>query len=249
MNQFQKTYSKYYDLFYANKDYKKEVDYINKLIKDYSKNAKNILDLGCGTGIHAQMFNKKGYEVHGLDISKDMLDIAKEKENKKLTFSVGNIQNFNLEKKFDVITSLFHVISYQNTNEELTATLQCVQKHLNKNGIFIFDFWYGPAVLTNLPETKIKKLENEEIKITRIANPKMYAQKNLVKVIYDIFIKNKKSKHITNLKEKHTMRYLFDTELELICKNLNLKVINKYEWQKDKTPDFNSWNVVWILRK
>jgi len=45
------------------------------------------------------------------------------------------------------------------------------------------------------------------------------------------------------------MRYFFDTELEIICNIVGLKIINKYEWMTNKNPDFNSWNVVWIVRK
>ncbi len=44
------------------------------------------------------------------------------------------------------------------------------------------------------------------------------------------------------------MRYLFDTELELICEQVGFQVLDKYEWMSNKSPSFNSWNVVWILK-
>ena len=47
-------------------------------------------------------------------------------------------------------------------------------KHLKPNGVFIFDFWYGPGVLTDPPVVRLKRLENEEIEVLRIAEPVMH---------------------------------------------------------------------------
>lgn len=139
-------------------------------------------------------------------------------------------------------------MSYQNSNEELIKAFEVAKNHLNDDGMFIFDFWYGPAVLTDKPLTRIKRLEDEKIKVTRLAEPVLYAQKNIVAVNYDVFIEDKVSKEVVEKKELHKMRYFFDTELEMICKQVDFKVVQKYEWMRSKNPDFNSWNVVWIIK-
>lgn len=252
MNQFGDLYSQYYDLLYSDKDYEKEVDYIDDLIKSNLPQAKTILDMGCGTGKHASLLCDKGYTVHGIDLSEDMLKIAetrREGKKNKLSFSHSSIQDLNFNKKFDVVISLFHVMSYQNANEELLKAFKVAKKHLKKDGIFIFDFWYGPAVLTDLPTTRIKRLENEDIEVTRIAEPILECQKNLVNVSYDIFIKNKASDLIIEKKELHRMRYFFDTELELICEQEGFLQEKKLAWLKDIAPSYKSWNAVWIIRK
>ena len=126
MNQFGNLYSQYYDLFYSDKDYHGEAEYIDSLIKNSSKNTKAILDMGCGTGKHASLLCDKGYSVHGIDLSEDMLKIAETRRNdreEQLSFSHSNIQELDL-KKFDVVVSLFHVMSYQNSNEELIKHLK-----------------------------------------------------------------------------------------------------------------------------
>jgi len=252
MSQFGDLYSQYYDLLYSDKDYGKEVEYIDNLIKENSNNIQTILDMGCGTGKHAELLCDKGYSIHGIDLSEDMLKIAetrrKDKEE-KLSFSHSNIQELNLYKKFDVVVSLFHVMSYQNSNEELIKAFEVAKNHLEDDGVFIFDFWYGPAVLTDLPTTRVKRLENENIKVTRLAEPVLHAQENIVDVNYDVFIEDKKTKEIVEKKELHKMRYFFDTELELICEEVGFSVEKKYKWMSDKNPNFNSWNVVWIIRK
>jgi SAM-dependent methyltransferase len=252
MSQFGHLYSQYYDLLYQDKDYIGEVEYIDGLIKTHKGEALTLLDLGCGTGKHAELLCDSGYHVHGIDLSTDMLEIAEKRRSGKenrLSFSHSNIQNLALNQKFDVVMSLFHVMSYQNSNQELVKAFQVAKDHLVGDGVFIFDFWYGPAVLTDLPTTRVKRLENEWIKVTRLAEPVIHAQENIVDVQYNIFIKNKETQSVVEKNELHSMRYFFDTELELICDKVGFEVLNKYEWMSQNTPNFNSWNVVWILRR
>ena len=190
--------------------------------------------------------------MHGIDLSEDMLNIAKMRRKGKeenLTFSHSSIQDLNLNKKFDAIVSLFHVMSYQNSNSELIKAFVSAKNHLKEGGIFIFDFWYGPAVLTDLPETRVKRLVGEKMKITRISEPLIHSQSNIVDVNFDVFIENLTTKEIFEKKELHKMRYFFDTELELICEQVGFNIQQKYMWMSEKKPNLNSWNVVWVLKK
>ena len=251
MNQYGNLYSKYYDLFYNDKDYAAEVEYVLSLINKNNGKAESLLDMGCGTGRHAALFCEKGFLVHGIDMSKEMLKIAESRridQKERLSFSHSSIQDLDLNKKFDIVTSLFHVISYQNSNDQLLKAFEKAKKHLNDKGVFIFDFWYGPAVLSDKPVTRVKRLEDENIKVTRLAEPLIHAEMNIVDVNYDIFIEDKVTNQITEKKELHKMRFLFDNELELICKNTNFEIIHKYDWMSFKKPDLNSWNVVWVLK-
>ena len=69
-------YARYYDLLYRDKDYLGETEFVERLIQRHSPGARRILELGCGTGIHAVMLAEKGYEVTGLDLSEGMLEVA-----------------------------------------------------------------------------------------------------------------------------------------------------------------------------
>lgn len=252
MSQFGNLYSQYYDLLYSDKDYEGEVDFVIKLIRENSNNVETMLDMGCGTGTHAEIFSDKGYKVHGIDLSEDMLKTAETRRKGKedrLTFTHSNIQNLNLNKKFDVVVSLFHVMSYQNSNNELIKAFEVAKDHLKEGGIFIFDFWYGPAVLTDLPVTRVKRLVSEKVKVTRLAEPVIHSHANIADVNFDIFIENLDSKEIFEKKELHKMRYFFDTELELVCDQVGFDILQKYEWMSEEKPNLSSWNVVWILKK
>ena len=70
-------YSRYYNLFYRNKDYAGEAAYVNGLIKKHHPGAKSLLDLGCGTGRHAFLLAEMGFKVTGVDRSEEMLAVAR----------------------------------------------------------------------------------------------------------------------------------------------------------------------------
>tara|TARA_B100000989_G_scaffold298573_1_gene288529 strand:- start:4660 stop:5421 length:762 start_codon:yes stop_codon:yes gene_type:complete len=252
LSQFGDLYSKYYDLLYQDKDYNAEVDYIIQLIQKYPNKIETILDLGCGTGKHDKILCDKGYTIHGVDISEEMLNIAelrRKGRESELTFSQSDITQLELGKKFDVIVSLFHVMSYQNTNDLLDRVFSVAINHLNKGGLFIFDFWYGPAVLADPPRKKIKKLENEIIQITRITETQMLAHLNRVDVSFNISVKNIKDNTEFKKKELHQMRFFFDTELEMLCDRHGFQIDQKYEWLTNKKPSFKTWSVVWVVIK
>ena len=210
------TYANYYDLLYKDKDYEGEVEYIDKIIKKYTDKANSILDLGCGTGKHAELLSHKGYFIHGVDASEKMLEKAnlRARYNSKIQFTLSNIQDFNLKVKFDVVTALFHVMSYLNDDDSINQSLKNIYYHLKEGGIFIFDCWYGPAVLYQRPEIRIKRLSNNDVELTRIAEPVIKENKNVVEVNYDIFIKNNKDNKIFEIKEVHSMRYFFMNEIK-----------------------------------
>lgn len=252
MSQFGDVYSHYYDLLYRDKDYKAEVDYVETLVKEYKGDAKTILDLGCGTGRHAELFAEKGYIVHGVDVSKDMLKLAEKRRIEKedrLTFTQAKIQELRLNKTYDVVVSLFHVLSYQNTNEEVIKFFKAAKEHLVDDGIFIFDFWYGPAVLTEKPTVRVKRFQDDKIRVTRIAEPTIDVQRNIVEVRYSILIEDKNSGKLLEKGEIHNMRFFFDSELELICDLIGLKIVSKNQWMTNSKPTINSWNVVWTAKK
>ena len=86
-NSFKKDYSLLYDVIYSKKNYKAETKFISQIIKKFHSPNVNILDIGCGTGEHTLELLKRGYRVTGIDLSNEMLKIAKKKITiKKLIF-------------------------------------------------------------------------------------------------------------------------------------------------------------------
>ncbi|MEP0923565.1 class I SAM-dependent methyltransferase [Leptolyngbya sp. ST-U4] len=249
-------YARYYNLLYRDKDYAGEAQFIHQLLQTHAPNATSILDLGCGTGAHAILLAKQGYQVHGVDLSANMLQQANEQCTQlsadlqaRLHFSQADIRQVRIDQCFDVVLSLFHVISYQVTNEDLLAAFKTVKQHLKPGGILIFDAWYGPAVLTHRPTVRVKRMEDEEIQVTRIAEPTLYPNENWVDVNYHIFIRDTKNDIVEELQETHRMRYLFKPEIEFFLQQVGMMPLNCQEWISDRSTGFDSWNVYWIVRK
>jgi len=248
-------YSRYYDLLYRDKDYIGESQFIHQLIQSHAPHSQDILELGCGTGHHAALLVQKGYKLHGIDISQEMLDYANARRLQlnaevasNLQFTKGDIRQVRLNQKFDVVISLFHVISYQTTNADLEAAFATAKAHLKPKGIFIFDVWYGPAVLNDLPTVRVKHLEDKNIQVTRIAEPTIYPNDNLVDVNYHVFIKDKINGMIDELNETHNMRYLFIPELKIMLGNFHFSIIKQNEWLTDNDLNLKTWGACFIVQ-
>ncbi|MEP6674221.1 MAG: class I SAM-dependent methyltransferase [Ferruginibacter sp.] len=244
-----KDYSKYYNLLYKDKDYQKEVGYIDSLIQKYADGQVNsIIDFGCGTGKHDYYLAEKGYHITGVDLSDDMLVIANSSEIRNTDFIQGDIRKVRLGKIYDVALSLFHVISYQQTWQDLFDSFTTAKLHLKSGGIFIFDFWYGPGVISDKPTERKKLVEDEELKIIRYTKPVMFPNDNVVDVNFEVHITDKKTNQEYQLSEIHRMRYLFLPELRNLLSTVGFSVIGEEEWITGAVPAFSSWNACIIAK-
>ena len=189
-------YSHYYDLLYADKNYAGETAYIRSLISAHAcKPAATLLELGCVTGINALMLNEEaGLNVCGVDLSDTMLEGARARAaargvtEESVSFRYGNACSFRIDRKSDVVVSLFYVVSYQTTEQRLIAQFETAATHIDKDGLFIFDFWYGPAVLSQGPSVLVKRLSDEHIAVTRLAEPVIRNSENVFDVNYDLLV-------------------------------------------------------------
>lgn len=240
-------YSDYYDLIYKDKDYKKEFDYINRLLSRFNINNGSILEFGSGTGKHGCLLAKAGYIVHGIDLSAKM--VARAQQCKGFSCEQGDITSINLGKHYDLILSLFHVINYQVKNQHLQAVFANASKHLNSGGLFIFDFWYSPAVYHKKPQIKVKRVKNNKIEITRIAEPEFYPNENKVNINYTFFIKNLTTGFIKTLKEVHQIRHLNLLEIDILCDIHGFKIINSEEFITGKVLSEETWGACVVLKK
>jgi SAM-dependent methyltransferase len=248
-------YARYYDLLYRDKDYVAEAEYVSGLIRKYHPASRSILELGSGTGIHASLLVEKGFTVHGIERSHEMLARSRSLTENisaghgRLSFAHGDIREIRLKVSFDTVISLFHVISYQTTNEDVTAAFETASQHLNKGGIFIFDVWYGPTVLAERPAVRIKRMADEQIEITRLTEPILYPNENRVEVNYHVFVRDRANQIVSELKEKHIMRYFFKPEIERTANQAGLYCLHVEEWLTSKTPGQSTFSVCFIAKK
>lgn len=249
-------YASYYDLFYAGKDYGAEARYVTRHLQELGPGVRQILELGCGTGAHAAELVHAGYGVTGVDLSERMLarangrrDALEAAERAKLEFVHGDARSLRLGRTFDAIISLFHVMSYQSSNSDLLAAFSTAARHLSPGGLFLFDFWYGPAVLTQRPETRAHDLENSDIRVTRIARPRLRDDANSVDVGFTVLIEDRATGTLKRLEEMHVMRYLFLPEIDYLLERAGMRRECAKEWMTDNAPSVASWSGFVVARR
>jgi len=137
--------AKYYDDIYASvgKDYPAEVNKVRKFIQKYKRsNGDRLLDIGCGTGVHANLLSKY-YQVEGLDIEQKMLSVAR-KNYPKIRFDQGDMVSFKLKNKFDIIVCLFSAIGHVKTKSRLQKAIKSMCQHLLPGGVLLVEPWFTP---------------------------------------------------------------------------------------------------------
>lgn len=250
-------YSRYYDLLYADKDYAGEAAFVDTLIRERrGGDSARILELGCGTGRHAYELVKRGHTVHGVDLSSTMLERAQEMaaqvetENAdSLSFELGDIRTYRTAACFDAAISLFHVMSYQTSNEDLLAAVGTAAAHLSRGGVFVFDCWYGPTVLTERPEYRERVMENDEISVRRIARPSLFAERDVCEVGYRVTVTDKAGGAESVMTEKHAVRYLFTPEVELVLASCGFDLEWSGEFGTGGDLGFDTWNACYVARR
>ena len=247
-------YAKYYDLLYQDKDYKEETEYISSLINKHHPETKKVLEFGSGSGIHGRLLGNLGYQVTGIERSQQMIELGNEKADLNKATSnfscvLGDCTETFIGNDFDAVISLFHVISYQTSNESVTAMLKNACKQLKPGGIFIFDYWYPPAVWNYRPTLRVKKVENSELKITRIAEPEFCEDKNRVDVNYLTFVEDLSSGLISKIEESHEMRAFDIDEITQLSNSAGFEILQSAAWMTQESPSPKTWGVYTILKK
>ena len=209
-------FSRYYDLFNQEKDYESECDYLERIFHEFAEQpVRSILDMGCGTGGHSIPLGRRGYQVAGIDISSGMLSIARDKAAETgvaVEFQQADIRAALLERVFDVVISMYAVVVYMVTNRDLAAMFQTAREHLSPGGLFVFDSWYGPAVLTDRPQDSMRSIKQPDgTQIVRFVHPEMNALEHTVTLNYTT-IKTKNERVLDHTDEVHPLRFLFPQE-------------------------------------
>ncbi len=249
---FDAAYTGYYDILYADKNYVAEALAIQTILTRHNVSpTATLLELGCGSGIHAQQFVQQGYTLHGIDASQAMIDIAQQRleGNASATFEATGIETYIPLKKFDAVISLFHVVSYLTTNEQLNKLFSMVSTALKPKGVFVFDCWYGAGVLTTPPTIRTKHMSNATYNVLRTATPELLPNENKVIVHFEVTITNKATAEVHHVTENHPMRYLFTPEVQLLAQFYGLQLTEQSTFMSTDTPSTDTWYTLYVLQK
>ena len=189
--------------------------------------------------VHVMQWNLRvqDFMVTGVERSSDMIARAKDRIGRLspdlcglLTLVEGDATNYAATTRYDVVVSLFHVVSYQTSNNALAGIFRCARLALSASGLFVFDFWYGPAVLTKQPAVRVRRVATPNVRLTRIAEPEHQFDRNVVNIKYTIMTVDQRNGRSEEMVEVHSMRYLFLPEIEMLASQHDFEVIEVGGW-------------------
>lgn len=252
------TYARFYDLLYKDKNYPQEAAYIDQLIRKHHRNEPSglsLLDLACGTGKHLFELSSLGYgNLSGSDIASAMVDVAKE-ESKKLKIKNIHFYNYSFQNsdqirsEFDVIISMFSAINYLTSLSDQLKTLKNIHGLLKTNGLFIFDYWNGNAVVRDYSPVKFLKKKSGNEEIMRISTTEIDTIAQAVSVRFNCLYREG-NKVLNEFEETHSLHYYHFSEMYNLLELSGFEVIHTSPFMApDSTLGSHDWNVSIVARK
>ena len=140
MNEYAK-FSQVYDVFMNEELYEKWAVYLKRLFSQYGISPRTVLDLGCGTGRLAKIMHREGYDVIGVDLSEDMLSIARggSVSGECPMYLHQDITKLDLYGTVGAVYSTFDTINHLTGKEDLEKCFERVSLFTEPEGIFVFD--------------------------------------------------------------------------------------------------------------
>ena len=216
----------YYHLLYKDRNMDEAEFFLKNLLNHLMPNKDDkFLDIACGKGRHAIFINKMGYNIEGIDLSKESIQYANSFTNDKLNFNVHDMRNYYKKDEIDVVLNIFTSFGYFDNPGDNLKAIQAMSDNLKKGGKIILDFMNAKKVVNELVTSELKTVENIDFNIKR-----SYENGYIFKDIY-----------FTDTEEYHfqeKVQALFLSDFIDLFEKSDLKIINL--WGDYSLNDFNT---------
>lgn len=155
--------ARYYDSLYGFKDYAGAARTLIRLLDARHPAARSLLDVACGTGRHLEVLGER-YDVEGLDINPTLLEAARAR-CPGVALHEGDMRDFDLGRRFDVVTCLFSSIAYTRTYDDARRAVAAMARHLDDGGILALEPWFTPETYWTGHLT-VNHVDEPDVKIT-----------------------------------------------------------------------------------
>lgn len=132
-----------YDTFMDETPYEMWRDFLCGYLRKEGISDGIVLDLGCGTGTLTEMLSDEGYDMIGIDLSEEMLNIAMDKRGesgREILYLLQDMREFELYGTVRAVVCVCDSLNYLLEEEDLLETFRLVNNYLDPEGLFIFDF-------------------------------------------------------------------------------------------------------------
>ena len=234
-----------YDRLINDVDYKEWADYYFKIFQRYGLNPKLGLDLGCGTGNLTVELSDRGVKMTGVDLSEDMLMVAREKsEGKDILYLNQDMTEFELYGTVDFIVSSLDCVNYITDKRDLLKVMKLVNNYLEPGGLFIFDI-NTRYKLENVIGDNTFILEDEDCFCSW---QNEYDKKRKLSDFYLTFF-SKDGDSYTRFDEHHTERAYEIDEIKALIESSGMRLLKVYNNLSFDNPKKNSERVFFVAQE
>lgn len=156
--------SGFYQKVYSNRDLTEAAELFYTLNQNQDLTGKKVLDLACGAGRHSLLYAREGCNVTGVDISKVLLNDAREKFQAEFlqgTFVEADLRCFSPQPAaFDIVLNLFTSFGYFVEDKDNFYIFRIAETALNRGGLFYFDYFNIEYLKTHLITEDIKQFDD-----------------------------------------------------------------------------------------
>lgn len=261
-----------YDTFMDDTPYQEWADFLAELISTYgiSKPHKNgekalgaessekekletekdlVVDLGCGTGTLTELLSQKGYDMIGVDMSAEMLNVAlakKEKSGSPILYLCQDMRELDLYSTVGTVISVCDSVNYLLEDEEVLETFGLVNNYLYPGGIFLFDFNTMYKYEQIIGDTTIA--ENRE-KCSFIWENYYHEDGHINEYDLTVFAREEKSGLFRRFTETHFQRGYTVEEMKGFLEQAGLELIRFLDADTHKEPTACSERIYGIARE
>ena len=237
-----------YDILMDHIPYDEWAEYMDNILKRHGIDNGLVLELGCGTGAMTRRMAAKGYDMIGIDISEEMLSLAKERSEGKedgILYLCQDMREFELYGTVKAVFCVCDSINYMLSSQDLSKVFRHVGNYLDPGGLFIFDmdtaYLYEEILGDN---TNIMKHEAGDF----IWENTYYPEEMINEVELTLFLKQENSLYRKH-KETHVRRtYDVDT-IKRLLDSTGLDMICAYHELTDEEPRSDSERIYIVARE
>ena len=238
------SFAKGYHKIMAENDYERFADYYEKIFEKLGVNPSLVLDLGCGSGSLTSIMADRGYDMIGIDISPEMLNIAKnENQRDNILYLCQDMRSFELYGTVDAIYSSLDCVNYLTSPKDILKMLKLLKNYLNPGGIMIFDM-NTEYYFENILDGKTHIFENEDVYLVWQSD---YSKKKRICSFYlDMFYRE--GEVYERFCEEQRERAYSVEEIRAVTEEAGHKLIKVYDAFSFRKPRENSERIFFIIK-
>jgi len=217
-----------YDHLVSGVDFEGWVDYLEQIMERFGYRADTVADLACGTGNITLPLAGRGYRATGLDLSPEMLAVAREKaaaRNLTIEFLCADMRDFRLSRPADLVICFHDGLNYLTEYNDLIKTFNCVGLNLKPSGFFVFDLNAVRWLSGTGPEVTMA----EEECLMLIWESVYHEKEDIWEARLTGFVREREGEMYRKFKEVHREKAYRPAEVEAALKSANLKLLASYD--------------------